>query len=389
MNIAILGGAGFIGSRLASMAGAGHTVQVFDKAIDGSDLTTLPGWGGVDQWKPDAIVNVVANLANRDTAIIALRLTDVAEAWVTRGYHPHVVHLSSAAVYGEPIAREPFSEGDFPRGRFSTSVSLYGLDKQVAERYLQRVSHWLPVTVIRPANVYGPGQVGNVVALFEREIKAGRPPVINRSAAVTRDFVHVDDLCRAILLCLDARPAPGSYACYNVGTGIGTTLGELAAMMQENLGGLPFVLNSTGDPGILWSVLSFAAIQQRLGWSPTISLQRGLDDLYASLADARLADAAEQRLTFLYSDGPEVIPLGLEYPANHEDGGHADWVRRMAAYYDSPLLEGKTVATVCDRCSKPISDFDAVHLGKRGEELHWDGCERGYHIVVNDCLTVN
>lgn len=291
MKIAVLGGAGFIGMHLLGAFLGRHSKRVFDKRAPeydmkrhgswGLDLSDAEDWEPVSNWRPDVIVNLIARLADRDTAIVVLRMADALMAGLTEGWCPHVVHLSSAAVYGEMDEGQILwleSSCGLGMNPFMEWVSLYGVDKIVGEIYMTRLAvAGIPTTIIRPANVYGPGQGGNVVDLFARRLKAGEPPIINTSAAVTRDFVHVDDVVAAIVAAIEQPPTYGQLRVYNVGTGIETTLGSLADMMREHLGGPRFLVDIQRPCGIRRSALDCSRIGEELGWEPKVALAEGLE----------------------------------------------------------------------------------------------------------------
>jgi len=291
MKIALLGGAGFIGIHV--MRGCnehGWEWRVFDKIAPlydmehqgqrGCDLTLANDWRHVVDWRPDVIINLVARLGARDTVIVVMRMVDVLQAGARDGWLPHVVHLSSAAVYGEQPSRIPLVE-DATIWTWE-GLSLYGFDKLIGETYLNWLASraGIPVTILRPANIYGEGQSGNVVDLFAKRLRVGEVPIINGSAGVTRDFVHVSDVVAAISLAITQPPGYGQVRTYNVGTGVETSLGALADILRGLLGGPPFVVDVARDPGIRRSALDCSRIRADLGWEPKVSLAEGLAAMY-------------------------------------------------------------------------------------------------------------
>jgi len=84
-KVAVLGGAGFIGQHLLGALPTTE-VRVFDKrapeydtlrhGLRGVDLTVRDDWEPVVKYRPDVLINLIANLSNRDTAIVVLRLVD-------------------------------------------------------------------------------------------------------------------------------------------------------------------------------------------------------------------------------------------------------------------------------------------------------------------------
>jgi UDP-glucose 4-epimerase len=108
------------------------------------------------------------------------------------------------------------------------------------------------------------------------------------TGAETRDFVHVKDICNAIVLALKKAPMAGEV--YNVGSGVETAIGELAEMLAGALDRpVRFTFSNTvrqGDP-IRWR----ADIEKlkHLGYRPSVSLASGLGE-YALWARSQAAE---------------------------------------------------------------------------------------------------
>jgi dTDP-L-rhamnose 4-epimerase len=112
-------------------------------------------------------------------------------------------------------------------------VSVYGETKSEGEAALEPVAAALPVTIIRPQNVVGPGQAlhnpyTGVLAAFLARLREGLPLTVYGDGSATRDFLHVEDLAVLIAWAIDHPPASGHARALNAGTGVRTTLDELA-----------------------------------------------------------------------------------------------------------------------------------------------------------------
>ncbi len=131
-----------------------------------------------------------------------------------------VLSSTGGAIYGE--CERPAREND-PR----RPLSPYGVAKLSAEEYVAGWNrlHGTRHAALRLANVYGPrqeaGLEGGVVAIFLDAMAAGRETAIFGGGRQTRDFVHVDDVVRALVL------APGTGRVFNVGSGVETSVLEL------------------------------------------------------------------------------------------------------------------------------------------------------------------
>ena len=89
--------------------------------------------------------------------------------------------------------------------------------------------------MLRFANVYGPRQSaaleGGVIAIFLERLRRGEPTAIFGDGTITRDFVHVDDIDRALLLAAERR-----HGVFNVGTGVETSIADLHAICERAVG---------------------------------------------------------------------------------------------------------------------------------------------------------
>jgi dTDP-L-rhamnose 4-epimerase len=112
-------------------------------------------------------------------------------------------------------------------------VSVYGETKLEAEGVLAGPVEQIPVTIIRPQNVIGPGQAlhnpyTGVLAAFLARLREGKSLTVYGDGTATRDFVHVEDLATLLVWCLEGPPSVGAPRILNSGTGIRTTLNGLA-----------------------------------------------------------------------------------------------------------------------------------------------------------------
>lgn len=260
--VAVTGGAGFIGSHTVDLLiSAGCRVVVLDNFSTGKRENLA-------QWYNDPRVEVltiniadgifapltevtarlgpidrIIHLAAQTSVIYSMqnpldevRTNYVGTVQVMEYARAHrvkkVVFASSAAVYGDVT--------DFPV-RESTErkpVSPYGIDKLGSEMFLYYYSavHGVPTTALRFFNVYGPRQdpkspYSGVISIFADRAMAGKPLTIFGDGKQTRDFVYVGDVARAVLTaCLSDN---GDRTVANVGTGIETTLNQLAQTIVE------------------------------------------------------------------------------------------------------------------------------------------------------------
>lgn len=197
---------------------------------------------------------------------------DVLESLRSRAAPPVLVFASSAAVYGDSVT-DPMDEG-----HPLTPRSPYGISKLAAEHYVRLYSETydVPAISVRPFSVYGPGQRKLVIYDLLRRLLAGEDPLVIQSPSdVARDFVFVRDVARAIVDLASIAPAGGE--AYNLASGIGTTLSELAQGLVDALAletEIQFTGTlRTGDP-LRWRGDPSRA--QSLGISCATSLAEGL-----------------------------------------------------------------------------------------------------------------
>jgi UDP-glucose 4-epimerase len=114
-------------------------------------------------------------------------------------------------------------------------MSVYGASKAAAEIYLGVVSQQtdLEVSVLRPSNIYGPGQnphgEAGVIAIVTRAMLQGRPVTLFGDGSQTRDYVYIDDTVEAVIRASVATP---DICDISTGTEVstGTVFQELARL---------------------------------------------------------------------------------------------------------------------------------------------------------------
>ncbi|MCE7739868.1 MAG: NAD-dependent epimerase/dehydratase family protein [Candidatus Heimdallarchaeota archaeon] len=193
------------------------------------------------------------------------------------------VYISSAAIFGHPEFL-PITE-DHPRN----PLSPYGLSKSVAEKYVKLFSELynLNTAIVIPFNLYSPiiaedDPYAGVIYKFIKQVKHGKPPVIQGKGDQSRDFVHVKDAAKAIKLVLEE--VKGDVTVFNIGSGKSTTINDLAKLIIE-ISGKDLIPQYTearlGD--INHSYSSIDRAKRELNYNPVISLKEGLEELYLKL----------------------------------------------------------------------------------------------------------
>lgn len=172
-------------------------------------------------------------------------------------------------------------------------ASVYAWSKGEAERLALMLGrqHGLDVRVARFFNAYGSRQAlsnpyTGVAAIFAARLQAGLAPVVYEDGGMTRDFTHASDIASAVLAILDHGNAG---EVYNVGTGVPTSVLELACMLALRVapeGATPIVpiVTGTSRVGDIRHCYADATKLRALGWEPKVALEDGVTELLAWVA---------------------------------------------------------------------------------------------------------
>ncbi|MFP3209058.1 MAG: NAD-dependent epimerase/dehydratase family protein [Nitrososphaeria archaeon] len=286
MRILVTGAAGFIGSRLAAALRArGHEVVGVDiRGGEGVEVVDVRDLGALSELasrlRPDAVAHLAALISapeslERPAEYLEDNVMGTVNALeaARRSGAGRFLYFSSVAVYGEP-SELPLRE-DSPLN----PVNPYGLSKAMGEEAVRGYGRFygLGYVILRPSNVYGPGQspeYAGVIESFARAIAEGRRPVIHGDGGQTRDFVHVDDVVEAAALALESGVRGRTY---NVSSGRSISVNELARAFEEALGrGIEFERGPPRPGDIYRSEVSNELISRELGWRPRVDLREGI-----------------------------------------------------------------------------------------------------------------
>ena len=137
----------------------------------------------------------------------------------------NLIFTSTAAVYGSSQVNKPSLESDDLR-----PVNSYGLSKKQAEEVVDfyHFNHGLQYTILRLASIYGQGGKG-VVDLFLNKIKNKEQITIEGDGQQTRNFIFVEDVCRAIFLSLQK---PLFNQVFNIADSKEVSIKELVDILQ-------------------------------------------------------------------------------------------------------------------------------------------------------------
>jgi UDP-glucose 4-epimerase len=323
-RVLVTGGAGFIGSNVADLfLEQGWAVDVIDNLTSGKrenvpaaatlhlvDIRSEEAAKLVSTGSYDAIVHLAAQIDVRrsvedpvyDAGVNILGTLNLLEA-LRKSPRARTTRFAfsstGGAIYGDfsppPNFENTHKEPDSP----------YAITKLAVEYYLAYYAriHGLDTVAVRFGNVYGPrqdphGEAG-VVAIFCGRILAGRPLTIFGDGLQTRDYVHVADVASAIhRVAVGPLPAPGGVneRSYNIGTGVATSVVDLAKTLLDAAGMSAPIEFAPKRPGELQdSCLNVDKSRGVLGWTPRMSLAEGLANTFAWSASRHKAPATASR----------------------------------------------------------------------------------------------
>lgn len=231
---------------------------------------------------PDVLVNFAAETHNsravvdpavfvRTNVLGTHTLLEAAHTLGVKRFH----HVSTCEVYGELALSSPeaFTEESPYRPRTPYSASKAAADLLVRAYY---ETFGLPATISNSSNNYGPWQhPEKVIPLFVTNALDDQPLPLYRQSANRREWLHVQDHCRAIDLVLRAERVGETY---NIGSGDERSVDEIAEAILRILDKPASMKRYVQDrPGHdRRYVLDHSKVTRELGWVPSIGFEDGL-----------------------------------------------------------------------------------------------------------------
>jgi dTDP-glucose 4,6-dehydratase len=299
-RLLVAGGAGFIGSNFVRLLRATNPdveITVLDKLTYAGNPANLAEFEGSPGYRfvqgdicdsklvhqlakeADAIVNFAAethvdrSLMDPFTFIETdVRGTAVLCEAARDCRHEAFLLVSTDEVYGE-VMQGRSKEDDPFRPRSPYSASKAG-SEHIAQSYA--ASFGLPLLVTRGSNTYGPYQYPEklIPVLITNAIDDLPLPLYGEGAAV-RDYIHVEDHCRAISLVL--HEAPLVAGAFNIGTGHETSGNQVADAVLDIVGKPRGLIQYVTDrPGHDYRYALDVTKMTKLGWEPIVDFRDGL-----------------------------------------------------------------------------------------------------------------
>ena len=287
-RIVVLGATGFVGSNVYKhlLEKNSNTFAIVrnnencrldevmrqkSKAMLDQKIETL-----LDELQPNVIINSIANggysfQKNLNEMIFSnIEIIDTIAKWALKN-NSSIIHFGSSSEYGSN------SQGPEETAR-ETPNSHYAITKLAGTHILSHyVQQGLKSVVLRLYSVYGPKEdssrlMPNIIRgmLFNEW-----PKFTNLN--ISRDFIYVEDVCDLIEKLVKKIDGLDNFEIFNVGTGVKTTLGDLAQICEEYFN-MPTV--ETGYVSRDWDLEDWYAninkAKKYLNWQPTTDIRTGL-----------------------------------------------------------------------------------------------------------------
>jgi dTDP-glucose 4,6-dehydratase len=300
-SVLVTGGAGFIGScfvRLLRRRFPGSKVTVLDKLTYAGNLANLdsvkddPGYRFLrgDICDPAAVreamagCDVVVNFAAEthvDRSIDSAKdfvLTDTYGVWILleearRSQAKRFIQISTDEVYGEVLTGMADEEAPL-LARNPYAASKIGGDRLA---YAYHATHGTPTVVTRCSNNYGPYQYPEkLIPLFVTNALEDKPLPVYGNGRNTRDWIHVEDHCRALIAILEAGDVEGQT--FNIAGGNERSVLDITDLILTHLKKpKSLVANVTDRPGHdRRYAIDASKLERMTGFRPTVDFAKGI-----------------------------------------------------------------------------------------------------------------
>ncbi|MBW3019068.1 GDP-mannose 4,6-dehydratase [Candidatus Woesearchaeota archaeon] len=253
--------------RVKLYKGDARDVELIDRAIENCDyVVSLAALVDVRESIEEPVINADVNVMS-----LVKQLMCAANAKIKK-----LVFSSSGAALGD--SQQPMKENLLPQ-----PMSPYGASKLAGEAYCSAFAEGfgLPTVALRFSNVYGPRSYGKggVIPKFIQNAINGQKSVIFGDGSQTRDFVYVEDICRAIFLAL-TKELPNKYELIQLGTGREMPLNTFVELLKKDLSAQGIALEcqyAAAKKGEIYrNYADISKAREVLGYEPNIGFEEGL-----------------------------------------------------------------------------------------------------------------
>jgi GDP-L-fucose synthase len=292
MTILVAGGTGLVGSAILREFKRVNRDVVGISSKDVNLLDRDKTFAYIKKLNPTAIIDAAAKVGGiggnnafpveflTQNLQIQSNLMDAAHAAMTEKF----VFLGSSCIYPRNCP-QPIKEDYLLTGELEQTNSAYAIAKiagiELIKSYRKEYGYkWISVM---PTNLYGPNdnfdlETSHVLpALIRKFIEAKQnnksEVSVWGSGTPLREFLHTDDLAKAILLCMEKYDDAQQI---NVGSGVEISILDLANKIAEKVGFSGSIVMDANKPdGTPRKVLDITKVSN-LGWKPTITLDQGI-----------------------------------------------------------------------------------------------------------------
>lgn len=304
-RIFLTGGAGFIGTKLCEIFCEDNELLIFDSLrrnsikntclLDRNNVKLVVGdvldgnrlKEAIQEFKPQVILHLAA-IAGIDTVIKnplntmkvnMIGTYNILEAVAgIENIVERFVIFSTSEVFGS-FAYKVDENSNNNLAPVGEARWTYSISKLAGEHlaYSYYKEHNLPVVIIRPFNVYGPGQVGEgaIHTFVAKAIKNERIEIHNDGDQI-RSWCYIDDFIHGVLLCIEKDEAVGNT--FNIGNPRGTTTIYMLAKLVKNIAGSQSEIVNVPKhhADVELRMPSIDKAKQILGYNPQYDLESGL-----------------------------------------------------------------------------------------------------------------
>ena len=308
-RIFIAGHRGMAGSAICrALNDAGYQQQLTTprQNLDLLDSTAVEAWFNAQ--RPNVVVLAAAKvggiLANNnypaDFLLDNLKIQNnvIEAAW--RHSVRRLLFLGSSCIYPK-FAEQPIREESLLTGMLEPTNEWYSIAKIAGIQLCRslRIQHGFDAISLMPTNLYGPGDnyhpshshvMAALIRRFSEATRSGADEVVCwGTGSPRREFLHVDDLAKAAVFCLEHwqhDPSSTEPAFLNVGTGVDLSIKELAEQIASATGFRGTIRWDTTKPdGTPRKLLDISRLSA-MGWQASIQLSQGLKQVIADLPEA-------------------------------------------------------------------------------------------------------
>jgi UDP-glucose 4-epimerase len=274
LKVVVTGASGFVGSRVLRLLSENSQIELLPVTRQ-----QIPNWYCVADYAQSPAGDILIHLAeNCDRGQVANLGSAYEEsirsslATLLSKKYRRIVYASSAVLYGDADNRPHLTSDravitdSYTRVKYQSELAVLNTQGGVA---------------VRLANIYGYGMSqNNVMSAILRQIP-GDDTLNVMDTSPVRDFLHVYDAAKGIVeLALGNIPTATEGGLYNLGTGVGTSIGELACLALKIAGQssrrveAKFLAEKCSS-----LILECSQTTHACGWNPSITLHQGLTEL--------------------------------------------------------------------------------------------------------------